>query len=64
MASLFDDWTRHGLWQERFMDTADVARVVVGTLAAAAASPSVGIEQLTIRSPSGIVGAPTAGTDA
>lgn len=64
MASVFDDWTRHGLWQERFMDTAGVARVVVGTLAAAAASPSVGIEQLTIRSPSGIVGAPTAGTDA
>jgi hypothetical protein len=61
MAAMFDDWTRHGLWQEQFMDTTDVARVVVGALTAAVACPSVGIEQLTVRSPSGIIGRPTVG---
>jgi NAD(P)-dependent dehydrogenase (short-subunit alcohol dehydrogenase family) len=59
MTSVFEDWTRHGLWQEEFMDTEQVARVVVGTLAAVLANPSVGVEQLTLRSPSAIIGGPT-----
>jgi NADP-dependent 3-hydroxy acid dehydrogenase YdfG len=61
MATMFEEWTRHGLWQEQFMDTTDVGRVVVGALTATVACPSVGIEQLTIRSPSGIIGRPTVG---
>jgi NAD(P)-dependent dehydrogenase (short-subunit alcohol dehydrogenase family) len=59
MASVFDDWTRHGLWQEEFMDTEHVARVIVSTLAGVLANPTVGIEQLTLRSPSAIIGGPT-----
>jgi NAD(P)-dependent dehydrogenase (short-subunit alcohol dehydrogenase family) len=59
LTAVFEEWTRHGLWQEEFMDTEHVARVIVDTLASAAANPTVGIEQLTIRSPSAIIGRPT-----
>lgn len=59
MTAVFEDWTRHGLWQEEFMDTEHVARVIVDTLTSVLANPSVGIEQLTLRSPSGIIAGPT-----
>lgn len=58
MASVFEDWTRQGLWQAEFMDTDQVGRVIVRSLAVALACPSVGIEQLTLRSPSRVVDAP------
>ena len=54
--AVFDQWMRHGLFQERFMDTAEVADVLVGVFAAALAAPSVGLDDLVLRSPSGVAG--------
>lgn len=50
-------WARHGLAKEQLMRTDDVADVLVGTFGVALAYPGVGIEQLTVRSPAGVVGA-------
>lgn len=46
------DWSRRGLMQAEIMDTAEVAAVLAGVYGAALANPGVGIEHLTLRSPS------------
>jgi NAD(P)-dependent dehydrogenase (short-subunit alcohol dehydrogenase family) len=50
-------WVRHGVLQEEFMHTDDVAAVLVDTLATALAAPGVGVETLVLRSPSPVAGA-------
>jgi NAD(P)-dependent dehydrogenase (short-subunit alcohol dehydrogenase family) len=55
VASL-DDWTRRGLMQEQFMPTDELAAVLVGTLASALRWPSIGIEHISLRSASPVVG--------
>ena len=51
-----ESWVRHGLLQERFMHTDDVARVLVATLAVVLGAPGVGLEEVVLRSPSPIAG--------
>jgi len=48
-------WFRHGLMQRDYMDTSEVARLLVSLLGAALTSPSVGIEEIVLRSPSPVV---------
>jgi NAD(P)-dependent dehydrogenase (short-subunit alcohol dehydrogenase family) len=55
VASL-DDWTRRGLMHEQFMPTDELAAVLVGTLAAALQWPSIGIDHISLRSASPVVG--------
>jgi NAD(P)-dependent dehydrogenase (short-subunit alcohol dehydrogenase family) len=52
----FADWAHHGMLPETFMDTDDLAGVLIGTLAAALAHPGIGIEHLVLRSPSPAMG--------
>jgi hypothetical protein len=44
--------------QEAYMDTADVAAFMVSMLGAALVRPTISVEQLTLRSPSPVVGPP------
>jgi NAD(P)-dependent dehydrogenase (short-subunit alcohol dehydrogenase family) len=60
LATVYADWTRHGLVQEELMATDDVAGFLVGALAVALRYPGIGLEQLKINSPSAVVGARTA----
>jgi NAD(P)-dependent dehydrogenase (short-subunit alcohol dehydrogenase family) len=46
------DWNRRGLMQAAYMDTAEVADLLVALYGAAIANPSVGIEHVVLRSPS------------
>ena len=50
------DWERHGIVQEGFMDTEDVAAVLVELYASALRHPTAHVEEITIRSPSPVVG--------
>ena len=52
----FADWAHHGMLPETFMDTDDLAGVLIGTLGAALAHPGIGIEHLVLRSPSPAMG--------
>jgi NAD(P)-dependent dehydrogenase (short-subunit alcohol dehydrogenase family) len=47
-----DDWSRRGLMQAEYMDTTEVAAVLAGLYGVALAHPTVGVEQLVLRSPS------------
>ncbi len=53
------DWFRHGTMQQEYMATDDVASYLVTALGAALAVPGIGVEHLTLRSPSPVVGLPT-----
>jgi len=53
---LLDVWARHGLMQRDFMETTDVAALLAGVLGTALQFPGVAIEDLTLRSPSPVVG--------
>jgi NAD(P)-dependent dehydrogenase (short-subunit alcohol dehydrogenase family) len=57
LGEALDSWMRHGLMQERFMHTDDVARVLVGALGTLLTVPGVAIEDLVLRSPSPVAGA-------
>jgi NAD(P)-dependent dehydrogenase (short-subunit alcohol dehydrogenase family) len=50
------DWIVRGLAQEEFMTPADVADVLAAMAAATVGRPGVGVDHLTIRSPSPVVG--------
>ena len=56
LGRLFTSWARHGLTQERYMDAAELADVVVSLLGAALANPGVGVEHVVLRSPSPVTG--------
>lgn len=51
-----ESWVRHGLLQDQFMHTDDVAAVLVDSMATALAFPGVGVEQMVLRSPSPVAG--------
>jgi len=53
-------WFRHGLMQEQYMDTDEVAGFLVTMLGAALTNPTVNVERLTLRSPSPVAGPPGA----
>jgi NAD(P)-dependent dehydrogenase (short-subunit alcohol dehydrogenase family) len=48
------DWTARGLAQEEFMDTAELAEVMVETVAVLLERPGIGLEHMTLRSPSNV----------
>lgn len=54
----FESWIRNGRLQEEFMSTDDVASVLRSTLESALDHPTVGVDQLVLRSPSP-AGSPT-----
>jgi NAD(P)-dependent dehydrogenase (short-subunit alcohol dehydrogenase family) len=61
-----DDWIRHGLAHDDFMATDDVAHVLADVFGSALGRPGVGIDHITLRSPSpvaGTSGLPSAGRD-
>jgi NAD(P)-dependent dehydrogenase (short-subunit alcohol dehydrogenase family) len=49
-------WVRHGLMQQEYMATADVAALLADLFGSALQFPGVGIEDLVLRSPSPVVG--------
>lgn len=51
-----DDWSARGLAQADFMAPHEVADVLIGVIAAASRYPGIGLDDLTIRSPSPVVG--------
>jgi NADP-dependent 3-hydroxy acid dehydrogenase YdfG len=53
-----ESWTRHGLMQEQYMHTSDVSDFFVAMLGAALAHPGIAVEDLTLRSPSPVMGPP------
>jgi NAD(P)-dependent dehydrogenase (short-subunit alcohol dehydrogenase family) len=55
LGASLDNWLRHGLIQEQFMATAELANVLIGLLAAALPYPGIGIEHITLRSPSAVM---------
>ena len=59
LGASLDDWVRHGLVQEQFMATGELADVVAGVLAAALPYPGIGVEHISLRSPSRVLGAGT-----
>ncbi|MEO5875708.1 MAG: SDR family oxidoreductase [Streptosporangiaceae bacterium] len=52
-----NDWVGRGLTQEEFMTPEDVAHVLIGVAAATAGRPGIGVDHLTLRSPSPVLGA-------
>lgn len=56
----YKDWVRNGFMQAEFMATAEVGAFIVETLAAAIDRPGLGLEHLSLRSPSPTIG-PTDG---
>jgi NAD(P)-dependent dehydrogenase (short-subunit alcohol dehydrogenase family) len=56
LGTAYADWARHGMLQEAFMDTDELAGFLAGTLATALAHPGVGIEHMVLRSPSPVLG--------
>jgi NAD(P)-dependent dehydrogenase (short-subunit alcohol dehydrogenase family) len=56
LGKVFADWHRHGMIQEAFMDTADLAGFLVGTLGSALDHPTICIEHVVLRSPSAVMG--------
>ncbi|MFV2178549.1 SDR family oxidoreductase [Actinomadura sp. LOL_016] len=50
------DWSARGLAQEDFMAPDEVADVLTGVIAAAVGRPGIGLDRLTVRSPSGVAG--------
>jgi len=56
LAASLDDWRLRGLVQEDYMVTDELAEVLVGMFAAALRHPGIGVEHLTLRSPSPVLG--------
>lgn len=56
LGRVFADWGRHGLLQEAFMGTDDLAGFLVGTLGSALDHLTIGIEHVVLRSPSPVMG--------
>ena len=57
LGEALDSWMRHGLMQQDFMHTDDVARVLVGTVSTLLAAPGVAMEEVVLRAPSPVAGA-------
>jgi hypothetical protein len=52
LMKVFDEWGARGLAQAQFLTPGDVARTLLAIAAALRDTPAVGIDHLTIRSPS------------
>jgi NADP-dependent 3-hydroxy acid dehydrogenase YdfG len=56
LGPVLGQWVTHGLLQEAFMDTTDVAAVLLDSLAVLVDHPGVCMEDVVLRSPSAVVG--------
>jgi NAD(P)-dependent dehydrogenase (short-subunit alcohol dehydrogenase family) len=56
LTEVMNDWALRGLMQTAFMQTDDVARVLLDTYAASLPYPEVNFEHVLLRSPSAVVG--------
>lgn len=54
----YEDWIRNGFMQTEFMATTEVGEYLVEALAAALDRPGLGVEHLSLRSPSPTMGTP------
>lgn len=52
-------WFRHGLMQEQYMETDEVARFLASMLGAALVNRSINVERIVVRSPSPVAGPPS-----
>lgn len=55
LPELLEDWTQKGVAQAGFMATDDVGRFLANAIASALPHPELGLEHLTLRSPSAVV---------
>jgi NADP-dependent 3-hydroxy acid dehydrogenase YdfG len=53
---VLEDWVKRGLVQDQMMSTDDVASVLISTIANLLEFPEVGMDELVLRSPSGVAG--------
>jgi NAD(P)-dependent dehydrogenase (short-subunit alcohol dehydrogenase family) len=56
LMEMMNDWAMRGLAQSEFMSTDEVGEVLIGIFAAALPYPGVGLEHITVRSPSPVIG--------
>ena len=56
LGAALTNWTNRGLMQEQYMETSEVAHVLVSMLAGVLPFPGVGLEHVRLRSPSKLVG--------
>ncbi|GAA3979097.1 hypothetical protein GCM10023085_71840 [Actinomadura viridis] len=56
LTRVLEDWSVRGLAQREFMTPDEVADVLAGVIGAAAAHPAIGLDHLTVRSPSPVAG--------
>jgi NAD(P)-dependent dehydrogenase (short-subunit alcohol dehydrogenase family) len=64
LGPVLDQWIGHGLMQQEFMHTDDVAAVLLDTLSVVVAHPGVCIEDLVLRSPSAVLAPTQSGLEA
>ena len=56
LGPVLTSWVRHGLMQQEYMETDDVAAILADLFGSALAHPSVGIDDIVLRSPSPVLG--------
>ena len=56
LMELFEEWAKAGLAEVEFMDVEEVGKTLIGMFGAQLPHPSVGIEHMVVRTPSGVSG--------
>lgn len=56
LTQLFEEWAKAGLAEVEFMDVDEVGRTLIGTFGIQLPHPTVGIEHMVVRTPSGVSG--------
>lgn len=56
LGPVLTSWVRHGLVQQEYMETDDVAAILADLFGSALIHPSVGIDDIVLRSPSPVLG--------
>ena len=56
LGPVLTSWVRHGLMQQEYMETGDVASILADLFGSALTHPSVGIDEIVLRSPSPVLG--------
>ncbi|MFN8027882.1 MAG: SDR family oxidoreductase [Acidimicrobiia bacterium] len=56
LTQLFEEWAKAGLAEVEFMDVEEVGRTLIGTFGTQLFHPTVGIEHMVVRTPSGVSG--------
>lgn len=56
LTQLFEEWAKAGLAEVEFMDVDEVGKTLIGTFGTQLPHPTVGIEHMVVRTPSGVSG--------